>query len=270
MAKRMLRILLIAGAAYLLGLLALYLAQRRLVYLPTALSPDEIWNPGFPAEIVTFPSADGVKISGLFAEPPDAEGPVMLIFHGNAGNIRSWATQLGLYQSRGFGGLLVDPRGYGLSEGSPSEEGCIADGEAALAWLEARGIGPGRVVVHGISIGTGVAVPVAARHPLRGLILESPFTTLPAVAQRVFFFVPCGLLLKDQYDNLKHASSIASPALVIHGSRDRTIPIGIGRELAEALPDLRTMAVAEGYGHNGLSSWPRYWPHVEEFLRSLR
>ena len=270
MAKRMLKTLLVVLAVYVLLLLAIYLFQRKLIYLPTSLSPDERWSPGFPAEVVTFSSSAGIRISGLFTPPSDDTAPVVLILHGNAGNIRSWSEQLRGYHGLGYGGLLLDPQGYGLSEGSPSEQGFIADGEAALSWLESRGIAPGRIVVHGVSIGTGVAIPLGASHELRGLILQSAFTDLARVAQRIFFFIPCGLLIKDRYDNLALATRVKAPVLMLHGARDSTIPLEHGRDLAAALPNLRTLAVADGYGHNDLSLWSDYWRTIGEFLSSLR
>jgi pimeloyl-ACP methyl ester carboxylesterase len=125
-------------------------------------------------------------------------------------------------------------------------------------------------VVHGISIGVGIAVPLAARNQLRGLILQSPFTDLPAVAQAVFFFLPCRLLLKDRYDNRALLSGVTESTLVIHGTRDRTIRLEQGRAVADALPNLSAFAEAKGYGHNDLLAWPGYWPRIEAYLRGSK
>lgn len=257
-------------AAYLALVLLLYLGQRRIMYLPERLPENGGWTPPEPFQMVGFGARDGTRITGLWCPPPRGAAHVLLITHGNAGNVRSWAELLRGYQSRGFGGLLLDPRGYGRSEGSPTEEGWILDGEAALAFLLDRGYPPDRVVAHGVSIGSGITVALAARHELAGLVLQSAFTDTVRLAQRLLFFVPCGLVVKDTWRNLERAAGVRCPVLLIHGDRDRTVPIDHGRALASALGTRATLREAAGYGHNDLIFWDDYWPTLAEFISGLR
>jgi pimeloyl-ACP methyl ester carboxylesterase len=163
----------------------------------------------------------------------------------------------------------MDLRGYGWSAGSPSEEGWRKDATAAFDHLVGRGIAPERIVVHGVSIGTGPAMWLAERRELSGLILQSPFTSLASVAQRTFFFVPCRLLLRDRYDNLAAAPAITDPVLIIHGTADGIVAPGHSERLAAAFPDPVRRVTAPGYGHNDLSYWDEYWPTITGFVDGL-
>jgi uncharacterized protein len=256
-------------SVYLLVLLGAYLFQRKLIYFPDR-RPDPVWRPSGPGEeFVTFPSADGTRISGLFVRPRDETMPVVLVAHGNAGNVLTWGDYLDPFVRRGLGGFLLDPRGYGWSEGSPEEAGWHEDADSALAWLASRGVAAPRVVVVGVSIGSGIAVPLAARHPVRGLILQSAFTSLVDAASAHYPFLPCGLLLHDRYDNLAAAARVRCPVLILHGSADRTVPAGQAQRLAAAFPRAPTLRLAEGYDHNDISEWPGYEAALEQFLDAL-
>lgn len=256
------------AAFYGLLLLGLYAAQRSLIYHPLPLERAD-WTPSFPAQLVELEAADGTSLGALYSEPPGEERPVVLITHGNAGNVRTWADLLALYRAHGYGGLLLDPRGYGMSGGTPDEQGCVMDARAALDWLVARGIPARRVVLHGVSIGAGMVVPLARERPVCGMILQSAFTDLVSVARRVFFFVPCGLLLKDRYDNLAQAPDVDVPVLLLHGREDHLVPASHSLRLARAFPEVRDLVVVPGHGHNDLALWEGYWRTLERFLRDL-
>src|SRR5204862_231923 len=154
---------------------------------------------GGEAQGVSFRAAGGPKLFALYVTPRSKTAPVAVIFHGSAGNLETWAPTIGPWVRAGCGALLVDPRGYGWSEGSPSEEGWLADGEAAVDFLAERGVAEERLVLHGISIGSGIAVPTAAKRRVGGLVLDSPFTSLCDAAQAAFPFLPCRWLLRDRY-----------------------------------------------------------------------
>ena len=189
---------------------AAWAVQRKLIYFPDRLEGEPRLDTAYGAHLVTFPSGDGVRITGLYAPPRDATGPVVLIAHGNAGSLPSWEPMLGDYVGEGVGGLLLDLRGYGWSEGSPSEEGWALDGEAAVEWLRGQGIETRRLVLHGVSIGCGVVLPLAAKHRVRGVVLQSPFSSLASVAKEHFGFLPVGWILRDRYDNLAGAPGVAA------------------------------------------------------------
>jgi uncharacterized protein len=264
------RVVLALVATYALLVLGAFAFQRRLIYFPERLEGTPTPEAGSTGRVVTFPSLDGVRISGLWVPPKDDGSPVVLAAHGNAGSIRSWAPLLGRYARRGLGGLLLDPRGYGWSEGSPSEEGWHQDGEAALAWLAAQGVPASRVVLHGVSIGTGIVVPLAAKHAVRGLVLECPFSSLADVAQSSYPFLPVRWLLRDRYDNAAAAPGVRCPVLVVCAGRDEIVSERHTRKLVEAFSTPPTYVRAEGAGHNDLAFWARYDATIFDFVAGLR
>jgi uncharacterized protein len=258
---------LVVGYALLVG--AAWAFQRSLIYFPERLAGAPAWTRGDGARVVSFSALGGPKVYALYAPPKDEHAAVAVVFHGNAGSLASWEPALSRWVRAGCGALLLDPRGYGWSEGTPSEDGCLADAEAAIDWLDAQGVAARRLVLHGISIGAGLAVPLAAKRPVKGLVLESPFTSLADAANAAYPYLPCRLLLRDVYDNLGSAPRVTCPVLVLHGTADEIVPIEQGRRLAAAFPRGATLRVADGAGHNDLSFWPGYAPAVAEFLASL-
>lgn len=214
----------VALAGVLLALLLLFLIQRRLIY-PAPAHPGPVTAAGF--EAVTLTAADGLRLAALYR--PAAPGrPTLVFFHGNGDSLRG-----SLIATAGFVGhglLLPEYRGYGGNPGSPDEAGLYADGEAALAWLAARGVGPARTVLIGNSLGSGVATELAARHRVAGLVIVSGFTSLPAAAAGAFG-LPIGALVRDRFDNAAKLPRVTAPVLVLHGDADRVIAVAHGRAL---------------------------------------
>ena len=263
------RIAIVLVVLYALVLVGAWAFQRDLIYHPVALA-GPIQQPGRSAgEVVSFPSGDGVRITALYAPPRDEGAPVVLVAHGNEGNLLTWRGFLDPFRALGLGTFLLDPRGYGWSEGSPSEEGWHRDGEASLAWLASHGTPPSRVIVVGVSLGSGLAVPLAADHPVLALLLESPFTSLVDAASDAFPFLPCAWILRDRFDNLAAAPRVRCPVLILHGTADRTIRPDHSRRLAAAFPTPATLRLVEGADHNDLTAWPGYDDALTAFLRSL-
>jgi fermentation-respiration switch protein FrsA (DUF1100 family) len=169
------------GKLTILGvlLIVLYMIANRAIYYPEKY-PLGDWEQQsvFHAEDVWLRARDGVKIHGWMVKRPEAK-LVTLFLHGNAGNItHRWRHLREIETSL----LLIDYRGYGKSEGRPTEKGLYADADAAYEYLIAQGFAPNRIVLHGESLGTGVAVDLAARRPCAGVILEAPYTSIGAVA----------------------------------------------------------------------------------------
>jgi uncharacterized protein len=207
---------------------------------------------GVEGEDVMISTSDGVRIHGWWHEV-HGSAPVVLFFHGNAGTIGGRIPLAEAYLARGVSVLMVDYRGYGRSEGRPSEIGVYRDGEAALAWLLERGISGSRVVVHGRSLGGTVASHVVAgRDDLAGVILESTFTSLNEIAAAAYPFLPSFLFrrLRGRYDNRARVRELRVPILVVHGSRDRLVPTEMGRELYDAAPEPRQWFEIRGADHN--------------------
>jgi pimeloyl-ACP methyl ester carboxylesterase len=154
---------------------------------------------------------------------------------------------------RGLGVVLTEYRGYGLAgpSGPPDESGLYRDATAILDDLGRQGIGPSRVTLMGISLGTGVAAEMAARGRAASLILVSPFTSITAMASRVVPFLPTGWICPDRFDTLSKAPGIRVPTLVIHGDADEVVPFAMGGEIAAAIPGA-TLRVVHGGHHNDL------------------
>lgn len=255
---------------YLLLLGAAFLLQRKLIYFPERFELPLERSTLAAEEFVTFPSADGTRVTGLFLRPPDAGAPVVFVAHGNAGNVRTWRPFLAPFTRRGLGAFLLDPRGYGASEGSPDEEGWHQDAQAAVAWLASQGVPASQLIVVGVSIGSGLAVPLAADLPVRALILQGAFTSLVAVASDHIPLMPWRLLLRDRYDNLAAAARVRCPVLMLHGAADRIVSVEHARRLAAAFPTPPLLRIAPESGHNDLSEWTGYDGALEELLGAVR
>ena len=226
---------------------------RRFLYYPTRLPADApLPRHAAGAEEVFLRTADGEQIHGLYWPPPPGR-PVMLYLHGNAQCVFEWSLVREELGAMEVGLFLVDYRGYGKSSGQPSEDGLYRDGEAALAWLGEKGFADGDIVLLGKSLGGGVATEIARGRPLRGVILESTFTSIPAVANALFPFLPVGVLMPDRFESLQKLGQLAAPLLVVHGGRDSLIPVREGQALFDAAPEPKELWIVPGADHNDVS-----------------
>lgn len=220
--------------------------QRRLIYFPTGV-PDRV-----PAgwEAVTLSTADGLSLTAWLV---DADATVdrevaVIMFPGNSGN-RSDRVALGEgLATRGFTTLLVDYRGYGGNPGSPSESGLALDAQAALEFIRKSSLGRSGVAYFGESLGSGVAVALAAVQPPAALVLRSPFTSLVDVGRHHYGFLPVGSFLKDRYPSLERAGVVDAPTLVIAGTADSVVPFEQSQIMAAELD--AELHVVEGADHN--------------------
>ncbi len=238
--------------AYVLVVAGCYAVQRSLMYFPDDRLPSPAAAGVAEMAAVTLTTADGLELVSWYAAPATPERPAIAYFHGNAGNIAYRASKARPYLDRGYGVLLLSYRGYGGNPGAPSEQGLIADGRAALDFLAARGVAPERTVIYGESLGSGVAVAVAAERRVAAVILEAPFTSAAAVGQRAYPFLPVALLIKDRFDSLARVAAIAAPLLIIHGEADRVVPVDEGRRLLAAAAAPKEGVFLPGATHNDL------------------
>lgn len=227
--------------------------DQRYVYYPTPWDPDD-WaaRSGLPLEDLHFAAADGTRLHGWMI-PATPEAPVLLWCHGNAGNIIDRLDVLKPFAQRGISSLIFDYRGYGQSEGRPTERGLYQDALAAYALLRSRGIPPERIVLYGQSLGAAVCSELALQRPAAGLILETPFTSIPDMARRYYGPLPAHLLLAARYDVLSRMPRIKVPLLVIHGDQDSIVPMAMGRRVFEAAPEPKTWLRVPSADHNDLA-----------------
>lgn len=255
---------------YCLFLVLLLFLENTLLY-PAPRYPQGDWKaPYLGHEEVEFASADGTKLCGWLVEHPSPQA-VVLYCHGNGdclGYLGPYLFELReKYQLTVF---AFDYRGYGKSEGSPSEAGILADGHAAQQWLAQRlNIRPDQIVLMGRSLGGGVAVDLAVKNGARGLILQNTPTSIPDAAARIYWFAPVHLLMRNRYDSVSKIGRYEGPVLMSHGTADTLVPLALGRKLFAAVtsPHKRFFEIDNG-GHNDPEP-PEYEAALEEFLASL-
>lgn len=240
-----------------LGLGALRLLQDHLIYFPDRTTP-RLEGPGLErVRAGSVTTADGLRLLTWGMGPLRADAPVILYLHGNGGNLGDRRRRLARFAGLGWGALMVEWRGYGGNPGRPSEAGLLRDARAALAALQADGLGPGRIVVWGESLGTAVAVALAAEQPevVGALVLEMPFTSLADLAALHFPWVPAPrLLLRDRYDTRATIPRVAAPVLILAGGEDRLTPPAMAEAVAAAATAPVQFWVAQGAGHEELTT----------------
>jgi pimeloyl-ACP methyl ester carboxylesterase len=195
---------------------------------------------------------DGMQVHMLQWSPPRTEARTIVYFHGNSDTMgQSVGLALDLH-ARGFGVVLVEYRGYGVSKpGTPTVRGLYLDAKAALDRLQHDGIDADRIVLWGTSLGTGVAAEMARRGRCAGLILVSPYTSIAALGQVFIPYLPSELIVVDRFDTLSKAPQIVVPTLVVHGLADEIVPYAMGEQVARSISGARMVTVPTGH-HNDL------------------
>ncbi len=260
---------LIASLCTYLGVLAmLYVKQREMMY-PRNPARAEIAGVDLPAlEEVTLTAADGERLVA-WVVPPREGKPVLLFFHGNAGNFGRPIRQARFkaLTEDGTGLFAVNYRGYGGSTGSPTEDGLHLDARAAYGTAVER-FGAGRLIGYGESLGTGVVLKLAAEVPLAAVVLEAPYLSTAAVAQEIYPFVPIGLLMHDKFRSDAVIGSVRVPLLVIHGERDGVVPFAHGLALYGFANDPKRFIRFPRGGHEDLPAHGSV-PEIRRFLAEV-
>jgi fermentation-respiration switch protein FrsA (DUF1100 family) len=266
------RLSLAAAAGWCALMAGALLFEKRLIYFPyrtLEVTPAAL---GLRHDELRLVTEDGVTLHGWFLPVPDSRFTVLLC-HGNGGNISHRLDRVLLMQARlHVDVLLFDYRGYGRSDGRPDEEGTYRDARAAYKYLrDERVVAPARLVLFGESLGSAVALQLALEREARGLVLESPFTSIPEMARAAYPFLPVGRFLRTRYDSLERVPRLRMPLLVLHGERDRIVPFLQGRRLFEAAPEPKRFYSIPGADHNdtyAVGGEP-YWRVVSDFLSGL-
>jgi uncharacterized protein len=255
--------------AALLAIGFLYYLANRAVYYPSKY-PQGSWDTQqlVGASDVWIEAADGVKLNGWWVER--AGSPLVTLFlHGNAGNVTNRASRIREIVAAGSSVLMLDYRGYGKSSGRPSEQGLYRDSEAGFVYLLGKGYRAERIILHGESLGTAVAIDLASRRPSAALILEAPFTSASDVAGTVVPYV--GPLLIRSFNSLSKIPWIRVPKLFMQGDRDEVIPLRLGQELFAAAQGPKTFWIIPGASHNDIleTAGVEYRQRLTAFYESL-
>jgi uncharacterized protein len=240
----------LAAYAALVG--GLFLFQRQLLYFPDKTRPELAGLEQLGVREAVVSTEDGLSLLSWYL-PSHSGRPIILYFHGNGGHVGYRVERLLRFAREGYGVLMPEYRGYGGNPGTPSESGFYADARAALAFLEREGVAPNRLVLYGESLGSGVAVELATQHDVAGLILEAPPTSVAEVAQHHFPYVPATRMVIDRFDSRSRIGRVRAPILVLHGERDRVVPIRYGRALFDAAPEPKEGWFVPEAGHEDLA-----------------
>lgn len=246
----------------------LYFMQPRFIYYPSTALAGKPSDIGLEYQDLELRTADGVRLHGWLVPHPQSR--LMLLFlHGNAGNISHRLDFIRVFHDMGLAVLMLDYRGYGRSEGRPTEEGTYQDALAAWSALtQDRGTAPRDIVVYGQSLGGGVATWLAERITPGAVILESAFTSVTDMARHYYPYLPVGLLTRIRYPNIERVPRIHSPILFIHSRTDEIVPYEFGATLFAAANEPKSFLEIRG-GHNDgfYVSMDAYTRGIAKFLR---
>lgn len=253
---------------YVIGALSLFFLQRRLVFspdkarvLPVNFELDQVSE-------IRLLSAAGHSLYCWYG-PAAAGKPTLLFFHGNGGNVAYREEKFRQLMAEGYGVFMLGYRGFGGSGGAPSETALVADAGVAYQYLQDRyKLRPDDIVIYGESIGTSVAVQLAAKVPSAALILEAPMFSVLSIAEARYPYVPVRPFLRDKFETNLYIKDVKAPLLVVHGDQDGVIPLSSGRALFELANEPKRFEVIEGAAHNDIYDFPVV-PVIAGFLDEL-
>lgn len=263
------------GLIILLGA-SFYLFYPRIenffVFFPQSSFDEAPERLGLECKDVYFLTDDGKRLHGWFF-PLKGPSPVILFSHGNAGNISHRLFNVKHLLDKGLRVFIYDYRGYGRSEGRPSEEGIYRDGLAAYDHLvEKEGIPPGDIILFGRSLGAAVAIETALRKEVRSLIIESGFTSTRGMARTMVLFALFSPFMPANYNNVEKIVGVKVPKLIVHGDADGIVPFSMGEELFHAAKAPKYFYPLRGAGHNDtyLAGGERYFRTIAAFVRDSK
>ena len=245
--------------------------EDRFIFFPVRELGNTPADLGLDYQDAFFTTPDEQRLHGWFV--PGPRPTTLLWLHGNAGNISHRLDNIAMMHHKlGVNVFIFDYRGYGQSQGKPSEQGTYRDAQAALAHLKSvPEVDSDNIVLFGRSLGGAVAVELASKEQVHGVILESAFTSVHSMAKRAYPFLPVGPFLRTRYDSLAKIGKLSAPLLVIHGQDDEIVPYQEGVKLYEAAPQPKQFHSIPDAGHNDtyIRGGEGYWQALEEFLSSL-
>ena len=258
------------GLIYLGVVIVFSLLESTLVFHPSSVERSWLDPVDARTQDIDLTDATGTRLHGWWLPPASPGAGAVLVAHGKGGNVsHRGRLAANLHRVLGAGVLLIEYPGFGKSEGTPSESGCYAAGDAGYRWLtdEAK-VPPGRVLLLGESLGGGVAVDLATRHDHRALVLLCSFTSLPAAAKNRYPWLPTHTMMRARFDNLAKIGQCHRPVFLIHGTADDVVPFAQAEQLLSAANEPKELCRLEGVGHN-LLVLDGYFGSLAEWLEGL-
>jgi pimeloyl-ACP methyl ester carboxylesterase len=250
-------------AGYALIMILVYLVQERFIFKPEKLKQDFVYKYNIPFKELFFDTDPGVVINGLHFYAKDPLG-LILYFHGNTRSIKGWAKYAKDFYRYKYDVVLVDYRGFGKSTGRKSENAMLKDLQVVYDTLAVQ-YHENHIIVYGRSLGSGFATKIASDNSPRYLILDAPYYNFAKAVQRFIPILPMRFVLRYQLQTDKWIRKVNCHTYIIHGSKDRLIPISQSKKLQQLNPGKITLITIEGGGHNNLPSFPEY----HNFLRDI-
>ena len=243
-------ILAVLATGYIVICALLFFGERQALYHPQGTRSVAPATDGPSVQVTQITTADGERLVAWYLPPQEGQ-PTFLFFYGNGSSLALSQDRWRRIAEAGVGFLAIGYRGYDGSTGHPTEAGLALDARAAYDWLRQR-TPPNDIVIHGYSLGSGVAVRLASEVSARALVLEAPFTSTVDVAADRFPWVPVRLLMRDQFRSDRRIGQVQMPILMLHGDADAVIPIAYGQRLYAMAPRPRTFVTMHGSDHNTL------------------
>ncbi|MEQ8357588.1 MAG: alpha/beta hydrolase [Kiloniellaceae bacterium] len=257
-----------AAGIYAFIVLAMFLAQRSLIYPAPAVVP-RLADHGLPGLVAVQTEPEpGLRLTHWYRPPADAAQPVIVFFHGNGSDLNNAVAKMRPFLAAGFGLLAAGYRGYSGNPGKPSEDGLSADARSLLDWAAGQGYGPERLVYFGESLGTAVAVKMASERPPSALVLEAPPSSIADVAAAHYWYLPVRALIRDPWDSLSRIAAVRAPVLFLHGEMDRVVPIRFGRKLYEAAAEPKRALWHPEAQHTNIMDYPGVTEEIIDFIRN--
>ncbi len=252
-------------AAIVFLTLLVYLFQDRFIFRPEKLKSDFKFKYDIPFKELNFDIEPGVRINGLHFYRDHPKG-LILYFHGNTRSIKGWAKYARDFYRYNYDVILVDYRGFGKSTGKRSEKEMLDDMHVVYSALKNQ-YGQEHLIIYGRSLGSGFAAKLASDNKPRYLILDAPFYNFTKVIERFLPFLPIRFVLRYQLRTDRWISKVRCPVYIIHGTKDRLIPIRHSESLQKLLPRRITLIRIHGGGHNNLPNFSEYHNFLRDILK---